>query len=81
MVKLSNKDPSIPPKSSYNNNPSILPKLFVLIESNKIKPSSNSKNILKVIEPSYMTQPIPAVSHWYPTRATVAAAANTTQIE
>ena len=81
MVKLSNKDPSIPPKSSYNNNPSILPKSFVLIESNKIKPSSNSKNILKVIKPSYMTQPVPAVSHRYPTRATVAAAANTTQIE
>ena len=55
MVELSNKDPLILPKSSYNNNPSILPKSSALIESNKIKPSSNSKNISKVIESSYMT--------------------------
>ena len=63
MVELSNKDLLIPPKSSYNNDPSIPPKSSVLIESNKIKPSSNSKYIPKVIEPSYMTQPIPTVSH------------------
>ena len=48
-----------------------------------IKPNSyyNDIPIPKVFEPSYITQPIPAAKHRYPTRATVAAAANTTQME
>ena len=48
-----------------------------------IKPNSyyNDIPIPKVFEPSYITQPIPTAKHRYPTRATVAAAANTTQME
>ena len=67
MVESSNKNPS--PKSSAP------------IHSNRITQATNRKSIPKTLEPSYMTQPTHIVSHQYPIRATVAAAANTTQME
>ena len=55
--------------------------LISLVKSNKLTSSSTTMSISKVAESSCITQPTPAAYYQYPTRAKVAAAANTTQIE
>ena len=69
-------------KSSEKSKPEPAPNPTNSLPTETKKPiSSISKSMPKVIAPTYVHKPLPVKNHRYLTRAIVAAAANTTQLE